>query len=321
MSITVLIPCYNSAKFLERTLQAVLAQTYEDLQILCVNDGSTDETAAIIQQWQQKEARLQILNKTNGGIESAIKAALPLISGEFTFLHGHDDWLEPNALELAIAKFRENPSLDAVRLTLQLDYPDRPAEVFQDDVLTDSGLNTFRQTIIEWHTQTFALWRSTIFRQMAEVDGQGMMNYDELATRYLLTRCRLTTKAEGKYHYIQHSEAVTKKLTPRLLDAFAMQALIKKMLVQLNIYLEYRERFEPWLVDNFRRAIALSRELEKDGQPLGPAEKIKLRLLQEAIDFRFVSREFSFFKKLKYRYLFSRFDWHLAYLQHKFRKL
>lgn len=168
MSITVLIPCYNSAKYLEKTLQAAMAQTYEALQILCADDGSTDETAAIIHQWQK---------------------------------------------------------------------------------------------------------------------------------------------------------AVTKKLTPRLLNAFAMQGLIKRMLLQLNIYPEHRERFEPWPAHNFRRAVALSREPENEVQPTGPAEKTKLRVLQEVIDFPFVSRKFPFFKKFKYRFLFSRSDWHLAYLRYKFRKL
>lgn len=320
MSVSIIIPCYNSEAFLEKTLTSLLHQTWQDWEALCIDDGSADGTLAILQEWARQDARFIVIPKPNGGIESAIKAGLPHISKDFTYLHGHDDWLEPDALALALDEFAKNPELDAVRMTVQLDYPDRPSEIFQDDVVTDTGLNTFRQTIIEWHTQTFALWRSRIFQHMADVDGHGMMNYDELATRYLLTRCRMTGRTKGKYHYIQHGDAVTKKLTPRRLDAFAMQALIKRLLQQLEIYPEFQERFEPWLVENFRRAVALTRQLEKDGQPLGPAEWKKLELLQQAIDFHFVSRDFSFFKKLKYRQLFSRFNWHVAYLRHKYRK-
>ena len=69
--ISVIIPAYNIEGYLGRTLDSVLAQTYKNLEILIINDGSTDNTAKVIEDYTEKDSRIRGINKENGGVTSA----------------------------------------------------------------------------------------------------------------------------------------------------------------------------------------------------------------------------------------------------------
>ena len=74
--VSVLIPVYNVENYLPVCLDSVLAQTLTEMEIICVNDGSTDKSLEILREYQKKDARIQVIDKENGGLPSARNAAL-----------------------------------------------------------------------------------------------------------------------------------------------------------------------------------------------------------------------------------------------------
>lgn len=101
--ISVIIPVYNISsirKPFTQMLAAVIQQTYRDLDIILVNDGSTDDTAQILDAYGNKEKRIRIINKENGGVESARRRGISEAGGEYIFHLDQDDLLEKNALEI-----------------------------------------------------------------------------------------------------------------------------------------------------------------------------------------------------------------------------
>ncbi|TWP31200.1 glycosyltransferase family 2 protein [Apibacter muscae] len=238
--ITVVIPCYNSSKFIKKTLDSLLKQTYQKLQILCINDGSKDDTYKILKEYSNKYKYIQIINKENGGIESVLKASLSLIEGEYTFLHGHDDYLSYNAFERAIGSFTED--LDAIRLDLF--FVDEHKTIYK---MQDRRILEGRQALIEtigWNIHTFCVWRTNKFKDIVHVDTKGMMNFDELATRFLYSKSRKVGYCEGIYYYYQHSESVSKKKTYRFYDRVYTNVLLRKLLIDVGVYNEISTKFE-----------------------------------------------------------------------------
>lgn len=102
--ISVIIPVYNVEKYLPRCLDSVLAQTYKNLEILCVNDGSTDESLSVLCDYASKDSRIKVFDKKNGGAASARNYALDKAAGEFVTFIDPDDWIENDMYETIVCK-------------------------------------------------------------------------------------------------------------------------------------------------------------------------------------------------------------------------
>ena len=99
MKFSVIIPVYNVEAYLSECLDSVLNQTFEDWEAICVNDGSTDSSYAILEEFASKDSRLKIVNQPNGGLSAARNTGLKAAVGEYVLFLDSDDWLEGGALE------------------------------------------------------------------------------------------------------------------------------------------------------------------------------------------------------------------------------
>ena len=97
--ISVIIPVYNAEKYISDCLESVVRQTYKNLEILLVDDGSKDGSAGICQEWCKKDARIRLLQKENGGVSSARNLGLQEASGEYVTVVDADDWIGERMLE------------------------------------------------------------------------------------------------------------------------------------------------------------------------------------------------------------------------------
>lgn len=102
--ISVVIPVYNGEKTLRRCLDSVLGQTYPALQVLVVDDGSTDATPALLADYAARDSRLQVLRQPNQGVAAARNRALPLCRGTYIHFCDCDDALPPDALRTLVAR-------------------------------------------------------------------------------------------------------------------------------------------------------------------------------------------------------------------------
>ena len=109
--ISIIIPVYNVEKYLSRCLDTVLAQSFEgDLEIICVNDGSTDASPEILQAYAKFDQRIRIINKENGGLSSARNVGISAANGEYILFVDSDDWISTNTVEVLYKNAVENNS-------------------------------------------------------------------------------------------------------------------------------------------------------------------------------------------------------------------
>ncbi len=108
--VSVIMPVYNAANFLSAALESALKQTFEDFEIIVVDDGSTDGTRELLQTFEQNfEPRVRVLRQANAGASSARNTAIRAARGEFIAFLDSDDLWEPQKLELQVAALRERP--------------------------------------------------------------------------------------------------------------------------------------------------------------------------------------------------------------------
>ena len=97
--LTVIVPVYNVAQYLERCLQSVLEQTYRNFELIVVNDGSTDDSPAICRDFASKDSRILLIEQENKSLSCARNAALDRARGDYVCFIDSDDWVEPTYLE------------------------------------------------------------------------------------------------------------------------------------------------------------------------------------------------------------------------------
>lgn len=100
--ISVIVPVYNVERWLDKCLASICTQTYRNLQIICVDDGSTDASPKILADWAAKDDRICVITKQNGGLSSARNAGLQVCTGEFVTGVDSDDWLLPDIYEKVV---------------------------------------------------------------------------------------------------------------------------------------------------------------------------------------------------------------------------
>lgn len=99
--ISVIVPVYNVEKYLERCLDSILSQTLADLEIICVNDGSTDNSLEILNRYAKIDNRIKVINKENGGLSDARNKALEFVTSPYIAFVDSDDWIEKTTFEEA----------------------------------------------------------------------------------------------------------------------------------------------------------------------------------------------------------------------------
>lgn len=307
MSVSIIIPFYNSSKFINKTLKSIVEQTHTDIEVICVNDGSSDNTLELLNEWKIKDKRIKILDKENGGIESALKTATSYITKEYTFLLGHDDTLSQDAIEKAYKEFKREDSIDAVRIKfVTIDENDNILYVRDGDRIL-SGFEALDKTIMEWRIHTFCLWKTDIFTRINDIS-TGLMNFDELATRYLYSLCNKVSFCSGEYYYLYHQNSVTRKISPRLLDTYVIEYYIKQLLESCDKYHIYKSEFEKYMFHKLQNMISLYFNLKKEGFSLTDKDLNKVKILYNAIDFKYLKKDTNIIESIKYHLLYSYFS-------------
>lgn len=122
--VSVIIPVYNIASLLPRCLESLTEQTLWQIEILCVDDGSEDESAQVIRSFQERDIRVRLLQQAHQGVSAARNLGIACAAGEYVLFADGDDWLEANMLERMVAE-AERTSCDMVVCSAKIHFEQR----------------------------------------------------------------------------------------------------------------------------------------------------------------------------------------------------
>ena len=164
LSISVIIPVYNSEKYLEKCIDSILGQTFQDFELLLIDDGSTDSSGEICDRYAVHDSRIKVLHKPNGGVSSARNIGIELALGDWITFVDSDDWVESNYLSTMISHV-----VDGVDIVIS--YPrtftpnsyDLPAEHYEGLIsaenfsllFSECGMGKYTYSVTKLYRRTF----------------------------------------------------------------------------------------------------------------------------------------------------------------------
>lgn len=143
--VSVIIPAYNAEKFIDRCLQSVINQTYRDLQIIIVNDGSTDNTLSILKKYEKQDSRIILVDQENAGVSSARNNGLKMAMGDYISFVDADDWMSLNMIERLLIAFEQSENVDIV--LAEFDFVESESEATENGKVEYEIWNQYDQRV------------------------------------------------------------------------------------------------------------------------------------------------------------------------------
>lgn len=215
MKITVLVAVYNAEKYLNHCLDSLVNQTYRDLEIICIDDASTDMSWEILKEYASRDSRIILLKQSeNGGQAKARNRGLEIATGDYVTMLDSDDWFSPDALELAVETAEKSTENDCVMFDVcyyDQKTGDESGYGYRTSQMIFTGEEAFRLSL-DWSVHGLYMLRRSI-HQAYPYDTTCRLFSDDNTTRihYLHSRC--VCRCSGVYHYRRHEESMTHRIS------------------------------------------------------------------------------------------------------------
>lgn len=212
MLISIIIPIYNAKDYLQKCLNSVIGQTYKDLEIILINDGSTDESGKICDVYANIDNRIIVIHKNNEGVSAARNYGLKIAKGKYIGFIDPDDWLEHDMIDYLynlITKYNADMSICGF-------YKENPDGKLLDKY-RESNLKLLNgKETINLMLDNGYVWNKLFSKKIID---QYRIKFDEniafcedmlFCCQYLMKAKKVVYENKPKYHYIIHGENITK---------------------------------------------------------------------------------------------------------------
>lgn len=227
--ISVVIPVYNVEKYLRECLDSVVNQTYKNLQIILVDDGSTDSSGKICDEYADKDSRITVIHQENAGAGAAKNTGLELISGEYLSLIDSDDYIEKNMYEVML-NYLEEKNVDVVQCCFDEFYVNKKIKknfcFYPEKSRVFSSYKYLYEMLSDWKYAVFwnKLFKTSLLKDIRFPEGRKID--DEFFTYKLICNAKkIANINDCFYHYRMRSNSVMNKNQSKILlldriDAF-----------------------------------------------------------------------------------------------------
>lgn len=215
--ISVIIPIYKVEAYLEKCIESVRNQTYKDMEIILVDDGSPDGCGKICDRYQEQDKRIKVLHKENGGLSDARNKGLDIAAGEYILFVDSDDYIHPQMLEILYRNMQEadaDISVCGFKETGEKEEPVFDAIAETDNTEVFEGRDVMNQlqhkntlTVVAWNK----LYKAKLWKDIRYPKGK--IHEDEFLIHLLLHEChRIVYTGTALYYYVQRAGSIMGQL-------------------------------------------------------------------------------------------------------------
>ena len=247
--ISVIIPVYNTQDYLEECLSSLVSQTYKNLEIICVNDGSTDKSPLILQQYAKQDDRIKVITQENQGFTSARNTALKEVSGDWIAFLDSDDWLSVDCYQRfidVIYNLTEIPDIymfNAVCFTQNQDNPNEIEmyEFFSKDLWKGKNnelckfedcKNPFQGNLAVYNK----IYRKDFFFDNNLKFNKGFVEDERFWIEALVKAKSVYITDDVYYHYRQRKDSVMHTIGKNVFEMFETYNAIREILVENKVF-------------------------------------------------------------------------------------
>lgn len=237
--ISVIVPVYKVEKYLDRCIESIVNQTYPDFELILVDDGSPDGSPILCDKWAEKDSRVHVIHKKNGGASSARNAGLKIAKGNWIAFADSDDWLDRTALKTLYDlanQYNVPMAIGGMRVVQK--YTDASIVMKQNaKVLSNADLMSrfFRLNgEPDTHSVCGAIIRRDILEDYSFIEGR--MNEDVETCYYLARKCEAAVYTDAPlYNYFKNIEGVTNSgFSKKKLDLLDIWDIVQKQVEQFT---------------------------------------------------------------------------------------
>lgn len=241
--ISVIVPVYNTADYLDKCLGSICGQTYDNLEIFCVDDGSTDDSLSILRRWAEKDRRIIIIHQENAGLSAARNAALDRATGDFVTGVDSDDFIEPDAYEAVARAIDDEVDMVTFETILVNENGEKRIASYWQHVFSGKRTvtkDTIRKTNVAFWNKAF---RRSLIEEFHIRFPNGLLYEDNVFFfEYIVHARYISFIKKGMYNYLHRSGSIMNNK-----ETYALRAFTHCQILEI-IFLHYREHklLEQW---------------------------------------------------------------------------
>lgn len=254
--ISIIVPVYKVEPYLHKCVDSILAQTYQNLEIILVDDGSPDNCGAICDEYAAKDSRVKVIHKENGGLSDARNAGLDICTGEYIAFVDSDDWIEPHMYQRLyelIQQFDADIAYGGISNDIEQDGQTYAQSVsdYGNTPFCEGKIDTmkrfFRTSCAAWDK----LYKAHLFAQIRFPVGE--INEDEAIILQLLDQCNtICFTNEICYHYIKRINSGSITMAPFTVKDLAWK---KHCVANLSYVRQYYPELEQLAAKRYRTSL------------------------------------------------------------------
>lgn len=213
MKVSIVIPCYNVDQYVGKCIESVLNQTYKDLEIICIDDGSTDDTGNILNFYETKDTRIRVIHQINQGLAETRNIGKNLATGEYLYYLDSDDYIEPDTIEIMVQKAIETGA-DIVVGGFYIEYVngEKKRNNSKDIILNLNAKEALGLYLYSRYINPIAcgkLYHTELLDNVSYPKGR---LYEDMATTYqvIAKAHKVIFCSYPFYHYVQRSSSIGK---------------------------------------------------------------------------------------------------------------
>lgn len=247
MKISIIVPAYNAEKWMKTCLDSIVAQTYNNLEIIVLNDGSTDNTLDILYSYAERDERIKVINKTNSGTYLSRKLGFSESTGEAIFNADADDYLPSNAIELLVARMKETKADMVVGNHYQL--LNGKKKVIENKLPIEQSSLEFIRCLLNNDIKGY-VWGKLYKRELLtdiNYEVTHLLQEDVLLNLHVFLNNKITVALEPSpvYNYVIHKNSANSSKNPVFIEnVHGFIKIAEKILEDSNCF--------PKLADDFR---------------------------------------------------------------------
>ena len=213
--ISIIIPVYKVEKYLEKCIESVLQQTYTNLQIILVDDGSPDNCGKICDEYAKKDSRIEVIHKVNGGLSDARNVGISKARGRYIGFVDSDDYIKKDMYEILLNLLKEYDADVSICNLYDVIYGKEYIRNKENGIQEYSRLDILKEVLLDKNIQSYAwnkLYKKELFDEIKYPIGK---KYEDIGTTfYILEKCnKIVVTSEPEYYYLKRADSLVNNVT------------------------------------------------------------------------------------------------------------
>lgn len=224
IKISILVAVYNVENYIERCIESIIGQSYRNLEIMLIDDGSTDRCPEICDDYAKRDERIRVIHRHNGGLVSVRKMGAAAVTGDYVLSVDGDDWIEKDRIEVLVRDGILPTHADMICLAGHiLDFEEKesiyqcinaPIRLFENDEIETGIFPLMLKQDIIWSLWSWAIRKELLLKNQILVDDRVTNGDDFLCVCFCLLEAKSAmTIQQGGYHYTMRTSSLSHQIT------------------------------------------------------------------------------------------------------------